>query len=96
METKSHIPTEDFSKTLCYENCEEEEITKCTVPAWNKSLIRNIVLVVLKLLRKIAENEINVENGQTVQSHFSKYNFFVQLAKVMTTFRRKSGVIVAV
>ena len=59
--------------------------------AWNKSLCRSVSFLILRLLKKIEAHENNVVEGVTQPSQLCKINFYTQLFKTMSFFRRSPG-----
>ena len=59
--------------------------------AWDQSLTRNVTMTVLKILRMVEDQEINMVNGVQQASCLSKQAFYNELADTMSNWRRKDG-----
>ena len=70
---------------FCCDTIQDDTIAESGYSAWDKSLVRNVVQVILKFLRRIQDGERAVED---LGSAVSKTAFFEELAKTMMTDRR--------
>jgi hypothetical protein len=80
-----------FAAEICNEDANNPEIGNCDHEAWNKSLVRCVIQMILRFFARIQrlESSNDLVNGSA--SILSKREFFLRLAEVMTVFRRKEG-----
>ena len=82
------METEEFAEKLCNEDPNDPRIRYCKNRAWDRSLIRCVIHMVLRLFERIEreEEKILAPNKSVI---FNKRSFFLSLANTMMRQRRK-------